>query len=276
MMFDLEQLRQLVAIEETGSLSAAGEKLHLSQPALSRSMQRLEAELGFTLFERSRNRLVFNELGLHAVEGARRLLRGVQFYRDDLRDYAARLFILRIGACTPAPLWRLSTEIHERFPQYTVAEEQHDAAELLDGLWEGRFRLILTLEPVAEAGILCRRYAEERMVLELPHDHPLCDAGTLTIEDLKGLTVLSYRNIGVWRERLEKIGGLHVIEQTELDVLEDLARSSGLPMLKSSLALLPATGQSGRVSLPVLGEAAVLPLYLCARESDRELFEQLC
>ena len=37
-MFELQQLRQLVAIEEAGSISAAGEKLHLSQPALSRSM----------------------------------------------------------------------------------------------------------------------------------------------------------------------------------------------------------------------------------------------
>lgn len=275
-MFDLEELRQLVAIAEAGSLSAAGEKLHLSQPALSRSMQRLEAELGFKLFERSRNRLVFNELGLHAVEGARRILRGVQYYCDDLRDYASKLFILRIGACTPAPMWRLSTEIHERFPQYTVAEEQHDAAELLDGLREGRFRLILTLAPVAEEGILCREYAEERMILELPPDHPLCAAGILTLEDLRGLTVLTYRNIGVWRERLRKIGGLHTIEQTELDVLEDLALSSGLPMLKSSLALLPTAGRSGRISLPVLGDAAALPLYLCARESDRELFESLC
>ena len=44
-MLDLYQLQQLLTVAECGTLSAAAQRLHLSQPALSRSMQRLEAEL---------------------------------------------------------------------------------------------------------------------------------------------------------------------------------------------------------------------------------------
>lgn len=275
-MIDLQMLEQLVAIEETGSLSAAGKKLHISQPALSRSMQRLEAELGLELFERSRNRIAFGALGRYAAAAARELLHAAEQYGEDLRSYAARLSTIRVGACSPASLWLLSAEIRERFPAYAVAEEQAAGAQLTDGLREGRFRLILTDEAVSAPGILSRKYMEERLVLELPPDHALCRQNALTVEDLRGLNVLTYRNVGVWRKRIQELLGFHPIELSELDVLEELAVSSGLPLLRSSLSPSPASAAGRRVTLPITEEVAVLPLYLCAREDDRALFDQLC
>ena len=54
---ELEQLRQLEAIASNGTLSKAAEQLHLSQSALSRSIQRLEDELGTPLVDRTKNRM---------------------------------------------------------------------------------------------------------------------------------------------------------------------------------------------------------------------------
>ena len=275
-MVDFQQLRQLVTIAELGSLSAAAEKLHISQPALSRSMQRLEAYLGLTLFERKKNRIVFRELGLLAVERANSLLTDANRFIDDLHAYAAKLSIVLIGSSTPAPMWRLSTEIHERFPELVVTEEQVASAPLVEGLRDGHFRLILHHIPVEEPGILCRKYTEERMQLELPPSHRLCGKKAIEPEDLNGLTALVYRHVGVWKERVKKFEGLHIIEQPELDVLLDLAQSSGLPLLTSSLTPTPTASLGGRVTLPILGEAATLSLYLCARKEDAELFERLC
>ena len=59
-MFELNQLEQLLTVAEYGTLSAAAEKLHLSQPALSRSMQRLEAELSVPLFSGKKNKIDLN------------------------------------------------------------------------------------------------------------------------------------------------------------------------------------------------------------------------
>lgn len=50
---DLEQLRQLVAVDEAGTMSGAAQRAHVTQPSLSRSMQRLEAKLGCELFDRT-------------------------------------------------------------------------------------------------------------------------------------------------------------------------------------------------------------------------------
>ena len=55
-MFELNQLEQLVTIAKYGTLSEAAQKLYISQPALSRSMQKFEKEVGFPLFGHKKNR----------------------------------------------------------------------------------------------------------------------------------------------------------------------------------------------------------------------------
>ena len=67
-MFELYQLEQLLAVSECGTLSQAAEQLHLSQSALSRSMQRLEAELQVTMFTRQKNWIELNECGRMAPQ----------------------------------------------------------------------------------------------------------------------------------------------------------------------------------------------------------------
>lgn len=71
---ELEQLRQLAAIQKCGTISAAAEECHLTQPSLSRSMRRLETERGAELFTRTRNRVELNEAGRTACEYARGVL----------------------------------------------------------------------------------------------------------------------------------------------------------------------------------------------------------
>ncbi len=62
-MIETYLLEALVAFKDCQTLSAASEKLHISQPALSRSMQKLEEILGVSLFERAKNRLSLNSTG---------------------------------------------------------------------------------------------------------------------------------------------------------------------------------------------------------------------
>ena len=60
---DMNQLLQFKTIAECGSMARAAEQLHVTQPALSRNLQRLEAECGTPLFDRVKKRLVLNEAG---------------------------------------------------------------------------------------------------------------------------------------------------------------------------------------------------------------------
>lgn len=77
-MPELNQLHQLVTIANVGTISKAAEIIHLSQPALTRSMQRLESEWNVTLFDRQKNKVALNKTGELAVQYARRILDDVE------------------------------------------------------------------------------------------------------------------------------------------------------------------------------------------------------
>ncbi len=60
---DFTQLQYLHAVAETGSFTRAAERLHMTQSALSKSITRLEGEIGLRLFEREGNRITLNRFG---------------------------------------------------------------------------------------------------------------------------------------------------------------------------------------------------------------------
>ena len=62
-MIEIYLLEQLDAFARHGTLSAAAQALHTSQPSMTRAMQKLEGELGVALFIRSKNHLALNETG---------------------------------------------------------------------------------------------------------------------------------------------------------------------------------------------------------------------
>ena len=120
---ELEQLRQIEAVARAGTMSAAAAELHISQPALSRSIQRLEAEFGSPLFDREGRRVRLNEVGAVAVEWARQLLRDEALLREAVGAAAERAHALRVATVAPAPLWKLTGLAVERFPGETLTSD---------------------------------------------------------------------------------------------------------------------------------------------------------
>jgi DNA-binding transcriptional LysR family regulator len=81
---DFKQLRALLTIADTGSVTRAAELLHLVQPAVSRQLRLLEEDVGTPLFERGRNRMELTESGRILVEYARRALHNLERARAEI------------------------------------------------------------------------------------------------------------------------------------------------------------------------------------------------
>lgn len=79
-MLQLQQLEQLIAFADQGTLSKAAEVLLISQPSLTRNMQSLEDDLG----QRSKNKLILTETGKYTVQQARKLLKQRQTFLENV------------------------------------------------------------------------------------------------------------------------------------------------------------------------------------------------
>ncbi|MCC6237918.1 MAG: LysR family transcriptional regulator [Dehalococcoidia bacterium] len=117
----LSQLAYLREVERSGSLTAAAERLGVSQPALSQSLSDLERRLGVALFERAGRRRVLTEAGREAVVAASEVFERLDMLRDDLQARArGEVGSLRVGMIDAASLYLLPNAIRafrERYPE---------------------------------------------------------------------------------------------------------------------------------------------------------------
>lgn len=142
-MINYEILQQFVTFYHTGTLREAAELLHISQPTLTRNMQKLEAKFGVALFTRTKNSISLNETGLIAAEDAKMLLRQTENMLNHARDYDRARRTITIGACTPVPVPDVIRRIAQRHPRSAISSEVKNVPQLLEGVRDGSYQFVL-------------------------------------------------------------------------------------------------------------------------------------
>ncbi len=179
---DLRHLRYFHAVAEELSFSKAARRLRIAQPALSRAVQELEAELGTLLLDRKRR-------AMRLTPGGAVLLRETGFLFERLDETVRRvrraaagedgeLRLGYIGPPTRAFLGKILKSYHRRYPGVTIVLEERTPERVWEMVSKGRLSVGLTRPVLAHEALglqsllLCR----ERLCAALPADHPL--AGT--------------------------------------------------------------------------------------------------
>ncbi len=275
-MFELHQLEQLIAVAECGTLSQAAGKLHISQPALSRSIQKLESELQAELFLRSKNKIELNDNGKLAVECARKVVGQAEDMVEQVRSYDRNQRTIFIGSCAPAPLWELSPVLSSLYPDKAISTEMKEPDQLLQGLMRSDYQIIILPEPVESDELYCTRWGEEHLMFSLPPAHPLSGSKALHLKDMDGETMLLFSRIGFWqRIPSEKMTSSHFLVQQNTYDFEELIRHSALPYFSSDLAVKQQGPEPNRIFIPILDPEANITYYLAVKKQSRKKFSAL-
>jgi LysR family transcriptional regulator, benzoate and cis,cis-muconate-responsive activator of ben and cat genes len=148
---EFRHLRYFIAVAEECSFSRAAEKLHVSQPPLSRQIRDLEAELGVKLLERNRQGVRLTRLGTVVLAGARALVRDADAFKTEAKLLDREIHEeLRIGYA-PSPtaviIAKVLAKYHELAPGGRITLQDLTHTEILLGLKTKQLHAALTLRP---------------------------------------------------------------------------------------------------------------------------------
>lgn len=272
-MLETNQLSQLITVADTKTLSKAAEILHISQPALTRSIQKLESELNVTLFDRQKNKITLNKTGELAVSHARRILADVEQMTQSIQAFERSLHTISIGSCAPAPIVELLYYLTEKFATMTFSSETVNPDSLVLGLKNNTYQIIITNSPVKDSEICCLEFCREQLFLTIPPAHPLAaKKDGIFADELAGETMLLFKEIGIWESFIKaKMSQTDFIIQDRDDAFNALIRASALPAFATNLTLKRNDRRQNRIIIPFLDDEAKMTFY-CSTLNKNKIY----
>ncbi len=199
-MFSLARLSCFIAVAEELHFGRAAERLHMTQPPLSRQIQQLEAELGVQLIDRTTRSVTLTPAGIAFLPDARRILQLAESAALTVKRVpAGDLGTVVVGftaASAHAVLPRLLERTRAKLPDVKLELREMVSAAQIEGLMTGEIDLGMARPPLKRPGIVSRPLLHEQLVAALPAEHPLvAQARQLTLNDLDGQDVVMYSPI---------------------------------------------------------------------------------
>jgi DNA-binding transcriptional LysR family regulator len=190
------QIEVFAAVMKAGTVSQAAEILGVTQPGVSRLIAELERSLGFSLFDRVRNRIVPTPEGRTFFAEVEANFVGM----DRLRTAAARIRDYGAGQLRVASLSALSSSIVpnavKRFrdlrPDATVTLMVLPSRDVRDGVASGIFDVGLAADEIDVTGVVHQVFVQPRVLCAMPMGHPLAERETITPHDLSGIDFIAY------------------------------------------------------------------------------------
>jgi len=185
---ELRHLRYFVTVAEELHFGRASARLGIAQPPLSRQIQRLEAELGFSLFDRSKRRIELTSAGAVFLGHARSVLESVEVgVREARRTSAGERGRVAVGypsSLAYTGLVALLRAFRLEFPDVELTVRELPMTGQIEAIKSGQLDVGFIRGPLSDKSIAAECVRREPLVIALPADHPLAGHARLKLEKL--------------------------------------------------------------------------------------------
>lgn len=275
-MIDYNILEQFVTFYRTKTLRETAEKMHISQPTLTRNMQKLESEFKVSLFNRTKNSISLNETGLLAAEDAEMLLKQTENMLRHARDFDRKNKTITLGSCTPVHVPELIRHITDIYPTAAISSETKDISQLLNGIKNDTYELVLLPFCPEDDNLSYKKWGEEHLSFLLPKRHRFARRKSLSVSEMNGENMLLFQDIGFWHDLVvEKMPDSRFLVQTERYTFMELIENSTMPVFTTDYfcGSLPDAGSAiSRVAVPITDPEFNVSYYLVCKKEHAKKF----
>lgn len=241
---DLRQLKYFIAVAEERHLGRAAQKLHLSQPPLTRQIQALEEELGALLFDRSSRGMELTQAGQALLEDARSIRALADQARDRARragsGHVGRLDIGVFGSALFGVVPAVLQFFRRRHPEVELTLHQAQTPAQVAALRQRRVLAVFERLLPNEPDIVVEPVASEPLWVAMAESHHLSEREAIRVEDLEQETLVT----GNSPTEIARVIGLcraHGFEARLSPAMSDIVVATLLAGSSRAVCLVPAS-----------------------------------
>lgn len=259
---EFRTLIYLVSLAEHGSFTAAARANFVTQPAISISLRKLEAELGTKLFDLRGRRVAFTGAGEVVLEYARRLIGLERELHREIEDLEGltkgRIALGTIDAASVYVLPEIFSRFNEIYPGIDIHLEIDSTMPLLDKCASGTVDCVVgTLPPGEFSGFDVFPIYRESLVIIAPCGHPIAGARPIAASKLSGHTFISFHEESFTRRIIEKVLEENGIQPRITMAIDSPEAIKNLVASGLGLAVLPERTVAGEIERGVLRRVRV-------------------
>ena len=238
---EIEQLRYFLKVAETQNFTHAAEEIGLSQSALSRSISRLEAELGQPVFERQTRKVVLTDAGKVLSARAQQILSIVEDTKAEISDdgESGRIRLAAIPTIAPYFLPDLLRRFTEQHPHASVSVQEDTTDNLMKRCTQGEVDLAIVALPITAKYLEIEDLFAEELFLVVANDHPLGNKKQIEIADIEPLPFVMLSEAHCLSENIETFCRQQSFHPVSVERTSQLATVQELVSLNHGVSMVP-------------------------------------
>ncbi|KRK99577.1 LysR family transcriptional regulator [Companilactobacillus futsaii] len=268
-------LEELVTFKKYGTLAATAQHLLVTQPTVTRGMQKLEDELGVQIFDRQPNRITLTKTGELAVKEAQKVIDRNNQLIETVQKYDYNHKNITVGSVAPGPLILLKKLQTSKLADTNLDLDHKlmDTKDVSGKLLNHDYSFILTNQELMTDEIESLYIGTERLSVNLNQFTLLANKKSVSFNDLKGLSFIVLSDIGVWKKVAEgKIPGAKFLYQEQREAFSEITKYSDFPYFTTNISKIDSDNifsDYDQINVPISDEASKMDFYAAYLKNNK-------
>lgn len=233
-MLTYKQVKAFLTLAQSATFAEAAEKIHLSQPALSSSIKKMEEMLGGQLFSRSTRKVILSQEGKEFVPIAKRLIHDWDTAIHDMQELFAmqrgKLTVAAMPSYANSQLPPILRQFKRQWPEINITIKDVLMEEVISLVREGRAEIGFSFESDHMEGLEFQPLLDNQFIAVMPAKHPLSACEEVTWSQISEYQFVAMNRDSSVRQWIESFVGSHalsltiVTEANQLSTLGELVK----------------------------------------------------